>query len=74
MLMNEETLLAYRDLWVPEPKAAGGTYSALTAGELGTLERIRAEGNVRLEQERIAWEFALTQLVMAATATRLAAR
>ena len=74
VLMDEETLLAYRDLWVPEPKAAGGTYSSLTAGELGTLEPIRAEGNARLEQERIAWEFALTQLVMAATATRLAAR
>ena len=74
VLMDEETLLAYRDLWVPEPKAAVGTYSTLTAGEQRALERIRAEGNVRLEQERIAWEFALTQLVMAAAATRLAAR
>ena len=74
VLMDEKTLLAYRDLWVPEPKAAVGTYSTLTAGEQRALERIRAEGNVRLEQERIAWEFALTQLVMAAAATRLAAR
>ena len=74
VLMDEETLLAYRDLWVPEPKAAGGIYSTLTAGEQRALERIRMEGNVRLEQERIAWEFALTQLVMAAAATRLAAR
>ena len=73
-LMDEDTLLAYRDLWVPEPKAAGGTYSTLTAGEQRALERIRAEGNVRLEQERIAWEFALTQLVTAAAATQLAAR
>ena len=74
VLMDEKTLLAYRDLWVPEPKAAVGTYSTLTAGEQRALERIRAEGNVRLEQERIAWEFALTQLVTAAAATRLAAR
>jgi hypothetical protein len=66
VLMDEETLVAYRDLWVPEPKAAGGTYSTLTAGEQGVLERIRAEGNVRLEQERIAWGFALTKLVAAA--------
>jgi hypothetical protein len=74
VLMDAETLLVYRDLWVPEAKPAGGTYSTLTAGEQGTLERIRAEGNVRLEQERIAWEFALTQLVTAAAAARLAAR
>ena len=74
VLMDAETLLVYRDLWVPEPKAAVGTYSTLTAGEQRALERIRAEGNVRLEQERIAWEFSLTQLVMAAAATRLAAR
>ena len=73
-LMDEDTLLAYRGLWVPEPKAAGGTYSTLTADEQRALERIRAEGNVRLEQERIAWEFAPAQLVMAAAATRLAAR
>ena len=73
-LMDEDTLLAYRDLWVPEPKAAGGTYSTLTAGEQRALERIRAEGNVRLEQERIAWKFALTQLVIAAAAIRLDAR
>jgi hypothetical protein len=66
VLMNEETLLAYRDLWVPEPKAAGGTYPTLTAGEQAALERIRAEGNVRLEQERIAWGFALTELAAAA--------
>lgn len=50
-----------------------GTYSTLTAGEQGTLERIRGKGNVRLEQERIAWEFALTQLVTVAAAARLAA-
>jgi hypothetical protein len=51
---------------VPEPKAAGGTHPTLTAGEQGALERVRAEGNVRLEQERIAWGFALAQLASAA--------
>lgn len=63
VLMDEEILLAYRDLWVPEPKAAVGTYSTLTAIEQNALDRIRSEGNVRLEQERIAWEVALARLV-----------
>lgn len=62
VLMDEETLLAYRDLWVPEPKGATGTYPTLTPGEQRALQRIRAEGNVRLEQERIPWEVALARL------------
>ena len=66
VLMDEHTLMAYRDLWVPEPKPASGTYSTLTPGENGTLQRIRAEGNVRLEQERIDWTYALSELVAAA--------
>ncbi|MDJ0349536.1 DUF3322 and DUF2220 domain-containing protein [Cryobacterium sp. PH29-G1] len=65
VLMDEETLLAHRDLWVPEPKPAAGVYPTLTAGEQRVLERIRSEGNVRLEQERIAWEYALPQLIAA---------
>ena len=63
ILMDEATLLQFRDLWVPEPKAAGGTYSTLTAGEQTALGRIRSEGNVRLEQERIAWSYALPRLL-----------
>jgi len=66
VLMDEGTLLDYRDLWVPEPKAAAGTYPSLTAGEQLVLERIRAEGNVRLEQERIPWTVALEVLTAAA--------
>ena len=61
--MDEATLLLFRDLWVPEPKAAGGTYPSLTAEELGALSRIRSEGNVRLEQERIEWNHALARLL-----------
>lgn len=63
VLMDEETLFAYRDLWVPEPKAAAGAYPTLTASEQQALERIRAEGNVRLEQERIPWEVAVVRLL-----------
>jgi hypothetical protein len=60
--MDDQTLQAYRDLWVPETKPAPGTHSTLTAGEFLTLEQVRAEGNIRLEQERIGWEFACGQL------------
>ncbi|TFC00498.1 Wadjet anti-phage system protein JetD domain-containing protein [Cryobacterium mannosilyticum] len=74
VLMDEKTLLAYRDLWVPEPKAAAGTYSTLTAGEQRVLERIRSEGNVRLEQERIPWEVALELLERAVAERPAAAR
>ncbi|MEO7121701.1 MAG: Wadjet anti-phage system protein JetD domain-containing protein [Lacisediminihabitans sp.] len=71
VLMDEETLLAYQDLWVPEIKPAVGVYSTLTTGELRALERIRAAGNIRLEQERIGWEYALGRLLGAAEALRV---
>jgi hypothetical protein len=70
VLMDEDTLLAYRDLWVPEPKAAVGVYSTLTASEERALERIRSEGNVRLEQERLPWAVALATLADAAGVIR----
>ena len=66
VLMDDETLFAYRDLWVPETKPAVGTYATLTAGERRALEHIRGEGNIRLEQERIDWELALGRLLEAA--------
>lgn len=62
VLMDEGTLLAYRDLWVPETKPATGAMPTLTGGEQRALQRIRIEGNVRLEQERISWESALRVL------------
>jgi hypothetical protein len=68
-LMDEATLLALRDLWVPERKPAAGTYPSLTPGELRALGVIRSEGNVRLEQERIPWEAALAALSGAAVSS-----
>ncbi|WP_426937000.1 Wadjet anti-phage system protein JetD domain-containing protein [Brevibacterium sp. LE-L] len=62
VLMDEANLLAHRDLWVPEPKPSTGTFAHLTGTELRALDRIRAEGNVRLEQERIPWDTALNRL------------
>lgn len=61
-LMDIATLDAHRDLWVPEPKPTRGTFSTLTEQESGTLSALRAAGDVRLEQERIPWAYALTGL------------
>lgn len=62
VLMDEATLLEYRDLWVTETRPAAGTYPTLTDSEELALARIRSEGNVRLEQERIPWAVALAAL------------
>jgi len=62
VLMDEATLLAFRDLWVPEPGPATGVFGLLTDAEQSALDRLRAEGNVRMEQERITWQFALAEL------------
>lgn len=63
VLMDESVLLAHRDLWVPEPKPARGVYSRLHPAEQAALDRLRDEGDVRLEQERIPWEVALERLL-----------
>ncbi|WP_306233963.1 Wadjet anti-phage system protein JetD domain-containing protein [Agrococcus beijingensis] len=62
VLMTEDALLAHRDLWVPEPKPARGTFPTLDVDEQAALDRLRDEGDVRLEQERIPWVFALERL------------
>ena len=62
VLMDEETLLEHRDLWVADPSPRVRELSTLTAEEQSTLERLRGEGNVRLEQERIPWKVALEEL------------
>jgi hypothetical protein len=62
LLMDEATLEEFSDLWVPEPKPARRSMSTLQPSESRTLERLRAEGDIRLEQERIPWTHALNQL------------
>jgi len=62
VLMDEDVLLQHRDLWVPEPKPARGSYPTLEPFEDAVLDRLRDEGDVRLEQERIPWGFALERL------------
>jgi hypothetical protein len=63
VLMDEDTLLAHRKLWVQEPtpcRVEGP--EGLSVAELGVYEGLRANrwgDRVRLEQERIAWPAAL---------------
>lgn len=58
VLIDRGTLEAHRDLWVAEPAASRGELSHLTAAEQDVLAVLRAEGDVRLEQERIGWAYA----------------
>lgn len=62
ILMDVETLMAHRDLWVEEPKPHTGSVVGLTSSEERALARVRTEGNVRLEQERIPWKYALAAI------------
>lgn len=62
VLMGTDTLLEFRDLWVPEPKPHRGLVPHLNESERRTLDVLRAEGDVRLEQERVSWDWALDRL------------
>ncbi|MEV7632307.1 Wadjet anti-phage system protein JetD domain-containing protein [Microbacterium sp. NPDC089318] len=67
VLMDESTLVAHRDLWVPDPNGVSArTLPLLTASEQAALDRIALEGGVRLEQERLHWPTALDALHAAA--------
>lgn len=62
VLMDTLTLESHADLWVPEPKPHTGQFTSLTDSESATLMRLRELGNVRLEQERIPWDYAQNAL------------
>ncbi|BDZ55342.1 Wadjet anti-phage system protein JetD domain-containing protein [Agromyces marinus] len=66
VLMDEATLDAFADLAVVEKRSAPGAVDLLTEPERRTRERLRADGGVRLEQERIPWAHALGVLEAAA--------
>ncbi|WP_066516026.1 Wadjet anti-phage system protein JetD domain-containing protein [Curtobacterium ammoniigenes] len=61
-LMDTETLLEHRDLWGTDSDPDTGVLPLLTPAEQATLRRLGAEGNVRLEQERIPWDYAIPRL------------
>lgn len=65
VLMDEATLLGHHDLWVPEPAPTRAAFPTLTADEHATLARLRTEGDVRLEQERLPWSQSLAALTAA---------
>ncbi|MDN6135010.1 MAG: DUF2220 family protein, partial [Brevibacterium sp.] len=65
-LMDEGTLTSHQDLWVQEPKPHRGELSQLSGTETRALARLRTEGDVRLEQERIPWDTALERLAASA--------
>lgn len=62
VLMDEDTLMDHEDLWVREEKPNRGSFGELTGSEQRALARVRSEGDVRLEQERIPWDVALAAL------------
>ena len=69
VLMDQQTLLAHRPLWVEEPtQHPNALLEALTAEERAVFGNLRAKTwgqNVRLEQERILWRDAIVALAMA---------
>jgi hypothetical protein len=71
VLMDPETLLAHRDLWVREPTPFRGELPRLTASEQAARDMLRAEGDVRLEQERIGWDLAWARVAEAIAAVGL---
>lgn len=63
-LMDTETLHEHRDLWVADPEPNVAVFGLLTAEEQRALRLLSAAGNVRLEQERIPWDYALQRLAL----------
>jgi len=69
VLMDEETLRSHQDLWVEEKdQHAAETLPLLTDPEQAVYQSIKRNAwgqNVRLEQERIAWDVAWKTLQQA---------
>lgn len=65
LMMDLETLERHRDLCVAEPKPARGSFEHLTSAEQAVLDVLLAGdgvGALRLEQERIEWDYALSRI------------
>ncbi|GAB3614253.1 hypothetical protein GCM10027415_25930 [Humibacter ginsengisoli] len=65
ILMDRNTLLAHRERWVIEPAPSDAALSRLTPTEHSLYEDLvsdRFGASVRLEQERVGWEWALERL------------
>lgn len=67
LLMDEETLLAHKALWVREPEPKKAELVHLTGEEAGVYEGLCANtwgDQVRLEQERLSWDCVRRALAM----------
>ena len=62
VLMDTATLDAWREYAVPDPSPTRTAPTRLTTGELDALEALTTGGDLRLEQERIPWDWALPHL------------
>ncbi|MBS0347738.1 MAG: hypothetical protein JSR69_14920 [Proteobacteria bacterium] len=69
VLMDEETLLSHRSLWVEEAAQCPNVpLDALTAEEQSVYENLRASAwgpRIRMEQERLGWADAMAVLMRA---------
>lgn len=64
-LMDEQTWLSHRDLWVVEPAPVHGAFEHLRPEEKALHSRLSQQqriGDSRLEQERLAWPLAWQRL------------
>lgn len=66
VLMDTSTLNQHRSLCVPDPRPEAGLLTRLTPAEQATRVALVEAGAVRLEQERIAWDWAQDRLLQAA--------
>lgn len=62
ILMDTDTLLAHQDMWGSDAEPNVSVLSLLTPDESSTLRILSSAGNVRLEQERIPWDYAIEAL------------
>lgn len=65
LLMDEATLLRHRHLWQREESPAAGPLAGLSPEEEAVVEGLLTDRwgeRVRLEQERIDWDYARTQI------------
>lgn len=62
VLMDIATLDAFSDLCVVEAAPATGTMVHLLPAENSVMQVLAERGHLRLEQERIAWDYALARL------------
>lgn len=62
LLMDTDTLLTHRDMWGSDPEPNVSVLPLLTSDESATLRILSSAGNVRLEQERIPWDYAIDAL------------